>query len=135
MTKVLLIDDDQEFTSLLSEYLADEGFCATAVNDARQAVSEALSAHHDIVVLDVMMPRLNGLEVLQRVRAASDLPILMLSARDGNVDRILGLNLGADDYVAKPCSPDEIVARLRAILRRAARSSDGRDVPLGSLTA
>lgn len=118
MTKVLLIDDDVELTSLLSEYLADDGFDVTTINDARAGVEEVLSRRHDIVVLDIMMPRLNGIEILQRIRKASDIPVLMLTARGDNVDRITGLNLGADDYVAKPCTPDELVARLRAILRR-----------------
>ncbi|WP_188826603.1 response regulator [Brucella endophytica] len=122
MTKVLLIDDDEELTSLLIEYLSEEGFLGQAANDPRLGIEDALSGRHDIVILDVMMPRINGIDVLQRIRASSDIPVLMLSARGENVDRITGLNLGADDYVAKPCSPDEIVARLRAILRRLRKS-------------
>lgn len=123
MTRVLLIDDDVELTSLLAEYLVDEGFEAAAVNDARLALEEILSRQHDIVVLDIMMPKLNGIEVLQRIRKSSDIPVLMLTARGDNIDRITGLNLGADDYVAKPCTPDELVARLRAILRRTQRNT------------
>lgn len=124
MTKVLLIDDDRELTGLLVEYLQEEGFDAHAVDDPRLGLEEATSNAYEIVVLDVMMPRLNGVDVLQRIRKASSIPILMLSARGENIDRILGLNLGADDYVSKPCSPAEIVARLRAILRRYNKSSD-----------
>lgn len=123
MTKVLLIDDDVELTSLLSEYLLDEGFDAKSINDSRLAVEEVLSRQYDIVVLDIMMPKLNGIEVLQRIRKASDIPVLMLTARGDNIDRITGLNLGADDYVSKPCTPDELVARLRAILRRTQRGA------------
>jgi DNA-binding response OmpR family regulator len=126
MTKVLLIDDDMELTSLLSEYLVDEGLDATAVNDGRAGIEEVQSRQYDIVVLDIMMPKLNGIEILQRIRKTSDIPVLMLTARGDNIDRITGLNLGADDYVAKPCTPDELVARLRAILRRTHRgSADG----------
>jgi len=123
MTKVLLIDDDTELTSLLSEYLVDEGFETKAIDDGRAGVEEVLSRQYDIVVLDIMMPRLNGIEILQRIRKSSDTPVLMLTARGDNVDRITGLNLGADDYVSKPCTPDELVARLRAILRRTQRTS------------
>ncbi|GGA83273.1 DNA-binding response regulator [Brucella endophytica] len=125
MTKVLLIDDDEELTSLLIEYLSEEGFVGRAANDPRHGIEEALSGRYDIIVLDVMMPRINGIDVLQRIRASSDIPVLMLSARGENVDRITGLNLGADDYVPKPCFPDEIVARLRAILRRLKKSERG----------
>lgn len=118
MAKVLLIDDDEELTSLLIEYLSEEGFVCRAANDPRLGLQEATSGHYDIVVLDVMMPRINGIDVLRKIRISSEIPVLMLSARGENIDRITGLNLGADDYVPKPCSPDEIVARLRAILRR-----------------
>ncbi|WP_137158338.1 response regulator [Rhizobium sp. FKL33] len=125
MAKVLLIDDDVELTSLLTEYLVEEGFDARAVHDGRLGVDESLSNQFDIIVLDIMMPRMNGIEVLQRIRRTSDVPVLMLTARGDNVDRITGLNLGADDYVPKPCSPDELVARLRAILRRSRRQNLG----------
>jgi two-component system OmpR family response regulator/two-component system response regulator CpxR len=121
MAKVLLIDDDVELTSLLTEYLVEEGFEAKAVNDGRTGVEEILSRRYDIAVLDIMMPRMNGIDVLQRIRKSSDVPVLMLTARGDNIDRITGLNLGADDYVPKPCTPDELVARLRAILRRTQR--------------
>jgi two-component system OmpR family response regulator len=104
--------------ALLSTYLNEEGFGAHTESDAARGVAAALSGEHDIVVLDVMMPRLNGLDVLRQIRLRSTLPILMLTARGDDVDRITGLELGADDYVAKPCTPRELVARLRAILRR-----------------
>jgi DNA-binding response OmpR family regulator len=89
------------------------------VHDGESGVAEAVSGRHAIVVLDVMLPRLNGVEVLRRIRARSRVPVLMLTARGDDVDRIVGLELGADDYVPKPCTPRELVARLRAILRRA----------------
>jgi DNA-binding response OmpR family regulator len=119
MARVLLIDDDVELTGLLQEYLEQEGFETSAVHDGESGVEEAVSGRHTIVVLDVMLPRLNGVEVLRRIRARSRVPVLMLTARGDDVDRIVGLELGADDYVPKPCTPRELVARLRAILRRA----------------
>jgi two-component system OmpR family response regulator/two-component system response regulator CpxR len=128
MAKVLLIDDDVELTSLLSEYLIEEGFEAHAVHDGRSGIEELMSRQYDIAVVDIMMPRMNGIEVLQRIRKVSDVPLLMLTARGDNIDRITGLNLGADDYVSKPCTPDELVARLRAILRRSWRNSHGEAV-------
>jgi DNA-binding response OmpR family regulator len=118
MAKVLLIDDDLELTAMLSEFLAREGFGVETAQDGDRGEAAALSGVHDLVVLDVMMPRLSGIEVLRRIRRASKVPVLLLTARGDEVDRIAGLDLGADDYVPKPCSPGELVARIRAILRR-----------------
>ena len=118
MTRVLLIDDDEKLLALLNDYLAEEGFAVRVETDPARGVVEALSGDYAIVVLDVMMPRLNGLDALRRIRQQTTLPVLMLTARGDDVDRITGLELGADDYVAKPCTPRELVARLRAILRR-----------------
>jgi len=118
MTQVLLVDDDVELASMLREYLSREGFEATAVHDGEAGVSEALSGRYAIVVLDVMLPRLSGVEALRKIRQHSRVPVLMLTAKGDDVDRIVGLELGADDYVPKPCTPRELVARLRAILRR-----------------
>ncbi|MDY0012528.1 MAG: response regulator transcription factor [Rhodocyclaceae bacterium] len=118
MTGVLLVDDDVELAALLREYLEQEGFVVTVAHDGEAGVTEALTGRHAIAVLDVMMPRMNGVEALRRIRAASNLPVLMLTAKGDDVDRIVGLELGADDYVPKPCTPRELVARLRAILRR-----------------
>jgi len=138
MTKVLLIDDDAELTSLLMEYLIEEGFEARAVHDGREGVDEALSRNYDIAVLDIMMPRMNGIEVLKRIRKSSEIPVIMLTARGDNVDRVTGLNLGADDYMAKPCMPDELVARLRAVLRRSrhagAEDTAANQIRAGALT-
>jgi DNA-binding response OmpR family regulator len=118
MARVLLIDDDIELTGLLREYLVRDGFEVAAVHDGESGIRAALSGGHDIVVLDVMLPRLNGIETLRRIREQSRVPVLMLTARGDDVDRIVGLELGADDYVPKPCTPRELVARVRAILRR-----------------
>jgi two-component system, OmpR family, response regulator len=122
MTHVLLVDDDVELASMLREYLQQEGFEATIRHDGETGVAEALSGRYAIVVLDVMLPRLSGFEALRRIRTRSRVPVLMLTAKGDDIDRIVGLELGADDYVPKPCTPRELVARLRAILRR---SEDG----------
>ncbi|MFC4159010.1 response regulator [Chitinimonas lacunae] len=127
MTHVLLVDDDAELSAMLAEYLEQEGFSVHAVHDGETGVAEALSGRYQIAVLDVMMPRLGGVEALRRIRAQSRLPVLMLTARGDDIDRILGLELGADDYVPKPCSPRELVARLRAILRRGGEASTPAD--------
>lgn len=118
MTSVLLVDDDNELTLMLVQYLSLEGFAVQATNDSETGVAQALSGRFEIVVLDVMMPRLSGMEALRRIRAASQIPVIMLTARGDNIDRIVGLEMGADDYVPKPCTPGELVARLRAIMRR-----------------
>ena len=120
MTSVLLVDDDTELTAMLGQYLQREGFEVHAVHNGEAGVAEALSGRHAIAVFDVMMPRLSGIEALRRIRASTRLPVLMLTARGDNVDRIVGLDMGADDYMPKPCMPGELVARLRAILRRVA---------------
>ncbi len=118
MVKVLLIDDDVELVGMFQQYLEREGFQAKAVHDGESGAAEALTGQYAIAILDVMMPRMNGLETLRRIRASSRLPILMLTARGDDTDRIVGLELGADDYVTKPCTPRELTARIRAILRR-----------------
>jgi DNA-binding response OmpR family regulator len=124
MIPVLLVDDDAELTSMLVQYLSREGFEAHAVHDGESGVLAAASGRYAIVVLDVMMPGMSGLDVLRRIRAESRLPILMLTARGDNIDRIVGLDMGADDYIPKPCTPGELVARLRAVLRRTTPSDE-----------
>jgi two-component system OmpR family response regulator/two-component system response regulator CpxR len=119
MAHVLLIDDDIELSEMLREYLRHDGFEVAVANDGQSGIAAALAGNCDLVVLDVMMPGINGIEVLRRIRSQSRLPVLMLTARGDELDRILGLELGADDYVPKPCAPRELVARIRAILRRA----------------
>lgn len=118
MSKVLLIDDDIELVGMFQEYLEQEGFDVQTAHDGEAGAAAALTGLYAIAILDVMMPRMNGLETLRRIRARSQLPILMLTGRGDDTDRIVGLELGADDYVAKPCTPRELTARIRAILRR-----------------
>lgn len=118
MTSILFIDDDVELSQLLADYVQQEGFAVHQVHDGETGVSEALSGRHALVVLDMMMPGINGIEVLRRIRVSSALPVLMLTARGDDIDRVVGLEMGADDYVAKPCTPRELTARIRAILRR-----------------
>lgn len=121
--RILLADDDRDFCALLGEYLQQQGFEVNAVHDGGAALAHIASALPDALVLDVMMPVLDGFQVLERLRPGSALPVLMLTARGDDVDRIVGLEMGADDYLAKPANPRELVARLRAILRRAAQPS------------
>ncbi|MFA7665868.1 MAG: response regulator transcription factor [Burkholderiaceae bacterium] len=131
MPRVLLVDDDLELSSLLAEYLASDGFDTETAGDGETGAQRALEGGFDIVVLDVMMPGIDGIETLKRIRTRSTMPVLMLTARGDDVDRIVGLELGADDYVPKPCTPRELAARLRAILRRsAARDNGAADGPL-----
>jgi two-component system response regulator CpxR len=118
MNKILIIDDDEELCELVAEYLTVEGFETEAVHDGQSGLDAALSGDFDMVVLDVMLPKMNGFDVLRSLRASSKLPVLMLTARGDDMERIVGLEIGADDYLAKPFNPRELVARLRAILRR-----------------
>lgn len=122
---LLIVDDDQELCAMLAEYLAPEGFlCLTAA--AGPAGLELLARTPvDLVVLDVMLPELSGFEVLRRLRASSRVPVIMLTARGEEVDRVVGLEMGADDYLPKPFSPRELVARIRAVLRRMPGESAG----------
>ena len=119
MATVLLIDDDAELAHLVGDYLRCEGFSVATSSDGTRALGRIIETRADIVVLDIMMPGPDGLEVLRRIRAETAVPVLMLTARGDEEDRITGLDLGADDYLAKPCSPRELASRIRAILRRA----------------
>ena len=116
--KLLLIDDDRELCDLLIEYLATEGFNVEAVHDGEAGAIAALSGDYTLVLLDVTLPKLNGFDVLKKVRQTSDIPVLMLTARGDDVDRIIGLEFGADDYLPKPYNHRELVARIKAVLRR-----------------
>src|SRR6516162_11837241 len=115
---ILVIDDDVELCKLVSRFLGSEGFKVQAVQTSNHGVERALSGDYDLVVLDVMLPGMDGFEVLRRIRAESRTPVLMLTARGDDLDRILGLEIGADDYLPKPFNPRELSARIRAILRR-----------------
>lgn len=120
MNKVLIIDDDEELCELVSEYLSVEGFDADSVNDGETGLNRALSGDYEMAILDVMLPKMDGFEVLRNLRKQSKLPVIMLTARGDDMERIVGLEIGADDYLAKPFNPRELAARLRAILRRTA---------------
>lgn len=118
MNRILVIDDDIELCELLTDYLSGEGFIIETVNDGKQGAEQALAAEYILVVLDVMLPELNGFDVLRKIRENSKVPVIMLTARGDDIDRIVGLELGADDYLPKPFNPRELVARIRAIQRR-----------------
>jgi len=137
MPKILLVDDDSELVAMLTTYLEREGFEVGAAYDGQTGAAEALSGQYSIAVIDVMMPRSSGIEALTRIRAQSRIPVLMLTAKGDDADRIVGLEIGADDYVPKPCTPRELTARIRAILRRTERSDRAEDataaVTAGSL--
>jgi two-component system OmpR family response regulator len=115
---VLLIDDDPKLSEMLKEYLEGEGVRTTAVFDGKNGAAAALSGQYDAIILDIMLPGIDGNEVLRQIRLKSAIPIIMLTAKGGDVDRVVGLEMGADDYVAKPYFPRELVARLRAVMRR-----------------
>ena len=127
MSEILLIDDDVELCELVSEYLGGEGFSVDVVYDGATGLARAKEGAHDLVILDVMLPGLTGFEVLRELRRSSAVPVLMLTARGEDVDRIVGLEMGADDYLPKPFNPRELAARMRAVLRRAAAESDKGD--------
>jgi two-component system response regulator CpxR len=116
--RILIIDDDADLCALLRDYLVSEGFDVESVYDGEEGARRAVEAAYGMVVLDVMLPKLSGFEVLRRIRAGSPVPVLMLTARGDEIDRIVGLEMGADDYLPKPFNPRELVARLRAIQRR-----------------
>lgn len=118
MNKILIIDDDEELCELVSEYLTVEGFEIESVNDGQTGLERALSGDYDMAILDVMLPKMNGFDVLRNLREQSKLPVIMLTARGDDMERIVGLEIGADDYLPKPFNPRELAARLRAILRR-----------------
>lgn len=126
--RVLLVDDDRELCQMLSEYLSAEHFEVTSVHDGGDALAALQADDFEIVILDVMLPSIGGFDVMRKLGASNTTPILMLTARGDDVDRIVGLELGADDYLGKPFNPRELVARIRAILRRASHRSQ-RGVP------
>lgn len=117
--RILVVDDDTNVSEVVSRYLVREGFSVEVVGDGRTALDRALADPPDLVVLDLMLPGIDGLEVCRRLRALAPVPVIMLTARGDESDRVIGLELGADDYIAKPFSPKELVARVRAVLRRA----------------
>lgn len=130
---VLIVEDEVRLAEILGEYLAREGFRTERAKDGKRALELWRAARPDLILLDLMLPLLGGLEVARRVRAESDTPIIMLTARDEEVDKLVGLGLGADDYVVKPYSPREVVARVKAVLRRAHGSAPSGPVRVGEI--
>ena len=140
MNRILVIDDDIELCELLTDYLTGEGFSVETVNNGKQGAEQALVNEYVLVVLDVMLPELNGFDVLRKIRESSKVPVIMLTARGDDIDRIVGLELGADDYLPKPFNPRELVARIRAIQRRvettelsSSSSQKGAELKVGDL--
>lgn len=127
MTTILMVDDEQHIIDLGTMYLEKEGFAVISANDGQTAIDRIFNEEPSLVVLDLMLPQIDGWEVCKQVRAKSDVPIVMLTARDDDIDKIVGLELGADDYLTKPFNPRELVARIRAILRRAERTRNKAD--------
>jgi DNA-binding response OmpR family regulator len=123
MPRVLIIDDDRDLTAMLAEYLSPEGFVVETAHTGEDGLAAALAADYSLIILDVMLPRINGLEVLRRFRARSACPVIMLTARGQDVDRIVGLEIGADDYLGKPFNARELLARMHAVLRRSQAAS------------
>lgn len=124
---ILMIDDDVELCELMQRFLAGEGFTLTSAHDGNSGLEQVKSSDFELIILDIMMPGKNGMDVLRELRSFSQLPVIMLTARGEEMDRILGLELGADDYLPKPCNPRELAARIRAILRRSEQQNANRN--------
>lgn len=133
MKSILLIDDDVELGELLTEYLAMEGFFLTAVQDGETGLKRALTGEYQLVLLDVMLPGKNGFEVLRDLRKESSIPVIMLTARGDQVDKVIGLEHGADDYIPKPYHHHELVARIKALFRRTTLYNDQPDTSSAEL--
>lgn len=127
MVKLLIADDNKQITSILKEYSEKDGYEAVVAYDGEQALQEFGKDKFDLILLDVMMPKKDGYEVCREIRKVSSIPIIMVTARGEDFERIMGLDIGADDYIVKPFSPGEVMARIRAILRRLDQTSDNKD--------
>jgi len=134
MERLLLVDDDVELCEILAEYFSAEGFTVESAHDGVRGLERARSGEHAMVILDLLLPGLRGLDVLRQLRAVSNVPVLILTARGEDVDRILGLELGADDYLPKPFNSRELIARVRAILRRTRPAGDSQRIDIGDVT-
>jgi DNA-binding response OmpR family regulator len=134
MERLLLVDDDLELCEILTEYFSAEGFDVESAHEGVRGLERARSGEHAIVILDLLLPGMRGLDVLRQLRAHSNVPVLILTARGDDVDRILGLELGADDYLPKPFNSRELLARVRAILRRARPNGDATRIDVGDVT-
>jgi two-component system, OmpR family, response regulator CpxR len=130
LEKILLIDDDAELCEMLSEYLRKEGFEVDSVQHGGRGLERAKNSDHDLIVLDVMLPGMNGFDLLRELRTTSDVPVLLLTARGDELDRIVGLEIGADDYLPKPFNARELLARIRAVGRRKTRASNAPKHPV-----
>jgi DNA-binding response OmpR family regulator len=134
MERLLLVDDDLELCEILTEYFSAEGFDVESAHEGGRGLERARSGEHAIVILDLLLPGMRGLDVLRQLRAHSNVPVLILTARGDDVDRILGLELGADDYLPKPFNSRELLARVRAILRRARPNGEATRIDVGDVT-
>jgi two-component system alkaline phosphatase synthesis response regulator PhoP len=134
MTTILIVDDEPKITRLVRDYLESSGFGVLTAGDGREALMRARTERPDLVILDLGLPGLDGLDVTRSLRRDGDMPIIMLTARDDETDKLIGLELGADDYVTKPFSPRELVARVRAVLRRNDRGAADELLRSGALT-
>ncbi|MDD3093893.1 MAG: response regulator, partial [Clostridia bacterium] len=123
MTQILIADDNKQITSILEEYAKKEGYSVTVVYDGTQVLEKFKNSNYDLLLLDVMMPKMDGFEVVREIRKTSDVPIIMITARGEDFEKIMGLDIGADDYIVKPFSPQEVMARSRAVLRRLSKDS------------
>lgn len=131
MNHLLVVDDDAVFCEIIADYLKPEGFEVTSIHNGRDALQQVLAGEgkYDLVMLDIMLPGMNGFEVLQRIRSRLETPVIMLTGRNQKIDRIVGLEIGADDFLVKPCDLRELLARLRAILRRTQNSLKNEIMP------
>ena len=136
MPDILIADDNRQIVSILEEYAVKEGFKTTTAYDGEEALKKFLEAHFDIILLDVMMPKKDGFEICREIRKSSTVPIIMITARGEDFERIMGLDNGADDYIVKPFSPAEVMARIRAVLRRIVRedNTSAQILTIGDLT-
>jgi two-component system response regulator CpxR len=137
LRSILLVEDDTELCSLMNDFLLPQGFRLEAVYDGRQGLARALEGDFDLVILDVMLPILSGFELLRMIRKRSAIPVIMLTARTAQEDRVTGLNAGADDYLPKPFGPEELLARIRAVLRRVGKAEmlEPRTISMGGLNS
>ena len=134
MNPILIVDDNEQILEILSQYIANADWPFLTARSGEEALSLFDAAAPSLILLDLMLPGLDGIEVCRRIREVSNVPILMITARDEDADRILGLDTGADDYIVKPCSPGEVMARIRAVQRRLPASSESETLVIGSLT-
>jgi two-component system, OmpR family, response regulator CpxR len=130
---ILLIEDDTDLCGLMRDYFAEKGFRIETAHDGRHGLARALAGIFDLIILDAMLPALDGFEVLRQIRKRSDTPVIMLTARTAEVDRVAGLNSGADDYLPKPFGPEELLARIRAVLRRVGKTETPRLLEAGGV--